>query len=69
MKYIAFAVVTICLPFIALIGLKIFQYFSAGKVKSLACLVGKTAIVTGGRSGNFRQYILYVLVYGVFRKV
>ncbi|CAG9829276.1 unnamed protein product [Diabrotica balteata] len=50
-KYIAFAVIAISLPFIALIVLKFFQKFSAGKVRSLVCLSGKTAIVTGASSG------------------
>ncbi|CAG9854248.1 unnamed protein product [Phyllotreta striolata] len=51
LKYIAFAVITVLLPFISLIALKIFQKFSAGKVKSLVCLAGKTAIITGARRG------------------
>ncbi|KAJ8977941.1 hypothetical protein NQ317_017409 [Molorchus minor] len=50
-KYLAFAAITVSLPIIALIILKIIQKLSAGKVKSLVCLVGKTAIVTGGCSG------------------
>ncbi|KAJ8920193.1 hypothetical protein NQ315_011854 [Exocentrus adspersus] len=51
LKYLAFAVVTVTLPIVALIILKFVQKFSAGKVKSLVCLNGKTAIVTGGSSG------------------
>ncbi|CAH2008267.1 unnamed protein product [Acanthoscelides obtectus] len=36
---------------IALITLKILQKFTAGRARSLVCLKGKTAIVTGGTSG------------------
>ncbi|KAG5898752.1 hypothetical protein JTB14_010962 [Gonioctena quinquepunctata] len=50
-KYLIFAVVLASLPVIALILLKFIQKFSAGKVRSLVCLIGKTAIVTGGNSG------------------
>ncbi|KAJ8940607.1 hypothetical protein NQ318_004803, partial [Aromia moschata] len=51
LKYVAFALLAVALPIIALIILKMIQKLSAGKVKSMVCLVGKTAIVTGGCSG------------------
>nr|CAI5824416.1 unnamed protein product [Callosobruchus analis] len=50
-KYLAFAVLALSLPVIALIALKIIQKFTAGRSRSLVCLKGKTAIVTGGTSG------------------
>nr|CAH7718838.1 unnamed protein product [Callosobruchus chinensis] len=49
-KYLAFAVLALSLPVIALIALKIVQKFTAGRSRSLVCLKGKTAIVTGGTS-------------------
>ncbi|XP_056635257.1 retinol dehydrogenase 11-like [Diorhabda sublineata] len=63
-KYIAFAVITISLPFVALIVLKLFQKFSAGKVKSLVCLNGKTAIVTGATSAVGFQTALHLASRG-----
>nr|XP_023029102.1 retinol dehydrogenase 11-like [Leptinotarsa decemlineata] len=51
LKYIIFAVALAIFPVFALIFLKIFQKLSAGRVRSLVCLTGKTAIVTGGSSG------------------
>uniref|UniRef100_A0A6P7GDE4 Retinol dehydrogenase 11-like isoform X1 n=1 Tax=Diabrotica virgifera virgifera TaxID=50390 RepID=A0A6P7GDE4_DIAVI len=63
-KYIAFAVIAISLPFIALIVLKFFQKFSAGKVRSLVCLSGKTAIVTGAGSGIGYETALHLASRG-----
>ncbi|EFA12116.1 retinol dehydrogenase 13 [Tribolium castaneum] len=51
LKYVAFAVATVTFPIIGLIVLKIIQKFTTGRCKSLVCLNGKTAIVTGGGSG------------------
>lgn len=52
LKYIAFALFVLALPVVALVVLKILQKFTVGRVSSLVCLKGKTAIVTGGGSGN-----------------
>lgn len=51
LKYLAFAILAISLPIIALIILKLLQKVTAGRCTSLVCLSGKTAIVTGGCSG------------------
>lgn len=56
LKYIAFAFFLISLPIIALIVLKIIQKFTVGRVTSLACLKGKTAIITGGGSGKYLYF-------------
>ncbi|VEN43355.1 unnamed protein product [Callosobruchus maculatus] len=43
-KYLAFAILALSLPVIALIALKIIQKFTAGRSRSLVCLKGKTVI-------------------------
>lgn len=52
-QYIAIAVAIILLPIIGLIILRIVLKLTTGRCKSLTCLNGKTAIVTGGGSGMF----------------
>lgn len=51
-KYLAFAVLAVTLPIAGLVALKIIQKLSSGRCRSKVCLVGKTAIVTGGASGE-----------------
>ncbi|XP_019876628.2 retinol dehydrogenase 12 [Aethina tumida] len=50
-KYLAFAVLAVTLPIAGLVALKIIQKLSSGRCRSKVCLVGKTAIVTGGATG------------------
>lgn len=52
LKYLAFAIAAVSLPVITLVVLKIFQKLTVGRAKSLVCLNGKTAIVTGSNSGK-----------------
>ncbi|KAJ3643257.1 hypothetical protein Zmor_025981 [Zophobas morio] len=51
LKYVAFAVAAVTLPVIGLVILKIIQKWTTGRCRSLVCLNGKTAVVTGGGSG------------------
>lgn len=51
MTTLSYTSLAIIIPIIFLIVLKIVQKLTIGKCRSLACLVGKTAIITGGCNG------------------